>query len=140
MVMHGCLRPRGRNNGDRLVSTLSLSLCKVRCPWIAEYPLVEPSLQSPGPVTGGKEGLVMGRSCWAVAGRFATLKVFEVKGRKSWEFTCPHCAKTSPEQCLPGWLLCSAIVQLTSAAIYPLCPSCLFPRAPWIACIVTTAN
>jgi len=29
MVMHGCLRPRERNNGDRLVSTISLSM---ECP------------------------------------------------------------------------------------------------------------
>lgn len=71
MVMHGCLRPRGRNNGERLVSTLNLSVESLM-PMDSRIPTGRafPAVLWAG--DWGKEGLVMGRSCWAVVGSFAT--------------------------------------------------------------------
>lgn len=123
----------GGNNGDRVVSTLSLSMESLmvvdsRMDTGRAFPVVLRAL------TGeGEGGLGNEEELWAVVESFATENLKGEKEKGLGVHVSSLCQNID-------WLLCTAIVQLPSAVLFPLFPSCLFSRAPWIVLIVSTAN
>lgn len=65
----------------------------------------------------------MRRSCWAVVGSFATGSLKGEKEKGPGVHVLSLCQNIA-------WLMCIAVVQLPSAVLFPLFPSCLFSRAP----------